>query len=108
MESRQASVMLVMPSPGNDDGGPARMIRPGVAVFADIKAETRADREDDVSNVDFAMRRDARARLMPTFYKATLQLTVPLETFFLKNAHRHMRTHKGLKERTPTRKLYND
>ena len=69
MEVLHASVALVIPSPGKDDGGVMRIMRPGVSVFAVIRAETRVERDVAPSNDDRGMRREARARFWPTFYK---------------------------------------
>jgi hypothetical protein len=64
--SLHASVMLVVPSDGYDDGAVMRMINPGVAASAARSPDTSAEREAGVSKLLLLIKRDARARLEPT------------------------------------------
>ena len=64
--SLHASVTLVVPSPGYDDGAEMRMINPGVAVSAATSADTSADREAAVAKLLLFIKRDAIARFDPT------------------------------------------
>ena len=61
-----ASVTLVMPSPGKDEGGVMRIIRLGDILFAAVSAETRVERDVELENKVCGIRREASARLLPT------------------------------------------
>ncbi len=66
MLSLHAGVTLVLSVGLNEAGAVRRMIRPGVAVFAERRALTRDSRDWDVEKEDLGMRRDEIAKFEPT------------------------------------------